>query len=60
MWWIRVLFTVLVGCTIVLALLGWKTDQPRYWRWLKWVWKTGFVLTLLLLLFFFLSRLVRI
>ncbi len=60
MWWIRIVFTGLVLSTIVLALLGWNTQQARYWQWLKLVWKTGFVLLLLILLFFFLSRLARI
>jgi len=60
MWWIRILFTVLVLSTLVLGLLGWQTGQPRYWRWLKKVWRGGFVVILLLLLFFFLSRLARI
>lgn len=60
MWWIRILFTVLVVSTLVLALLGWRTGQARYWRWLKAVWRAGFSLILLMLLFFFLSRLARI
>lgn len=60
MWWIRILFTVLVVSTLVFALLGWQTGQPRYWRWLKLTWRVGFAVLLLLLLFFFLSRLVRI
>jgi len=60
MWWIRILFTVLVISTLVLVLLGWQTGQARYWRWLKAVWRGGFIVLLLLLLFFFLSRLARI
>jgi hypothetical protein len=60
MWWIRILFTVLVLSTLILGLLSWQTGQPRYWRWLKAVWRGGFVVVLLLLLFFFLSRLARI
>lgn len=60
MWWIRILFTVLVLSTLILAVLGWQSGNPRYWQWLKQVWRAGFVVLLLLLLFFFLSRLVRI
>lgn len=60
MWWIRILFTVLVISTLVLVLLGWQTGQVRYWRWLKAVWRGGFIVVLLLMLFFFLSRLARI
>lgn len=60
MWWIRILFTVLVLSTLILGLLSWQTGQPRYWRWLKEVWRVCFVVILLLLLFFFLSRLARI
>lgn len=60
MWWIRILFTVLVLSTLVLGLLGWQTGHPRYWRWLKLVWRAGFSLVLLMLLFFFLSRLARL
>ncbi|HEY0906374.1 MAG TPA: hypothetical protein VGE17_04175 [Methylophilus sp.] len=60
MWWIRILFTGLVLSTLVLALLGWQSGNPRYWTLLKRVWRGGFAVLLLLLLFFFLSRLIRI
>lgn len=60
MWWIRILFVVLVASTALLAVLGWQSGNPRYWRWLKLVWRGGFVVLLSLLLFFFLSRLARL
>lgn len=60
MWWIRILFFVLVVSTGALALLGWQSGNPRYWRWLKLVWRGGFVVLLCLMLFFFLSRLARL
>lgn len=60
MGWLRFVFIALLVVSGILTVLAVTTGKPGYWLRLKQVLKLGLLLVLVLLLLFFVSRLLRL